>query len=64
MESPEEREDNEFFIKPNPIVYLQDERVYGIIVSYGAYASKVRYMKNGIYYEVIVENEDIITDGD
>lgn len=48
---------------PTPIVYLQDEQVFGIIVSYGAYVSRVRYTKDGVSYDVIVENEDIM-DGD
>ena len=48
---------------PYPIVYLQDEETFGIIVSYGAYVSKVKYWKDGIAYEVFVENEDIM-DGD
>jgi hypothetical protein len=49
--------------RPNPIVYLQDEETFGIIVSYGAFVSKVKYWKDGISYEVFVENEDIL-DGD
>lgn len=53
-------QDDEFYVKPNPYVYLMDERVFGIIVSYGAYASRVRYLKNGIFYEVVVENTDLI----
>ena len=48
---------------PTPTVYLQDEQVFGIIVSYGAYVSRVRYTKDGVSYDVIVENEDIM-DGD
>lgn len=55
-------QENEFE-RPFPIVYLQDEEAFGIIVSYGAFVSKVKYWKDGISYEVIVENEDIL-DGD
>lgn len=50
-----EDEDN-----PYPIVYLQDEQVFGIIVSHSAYVSKVKYIKNGVSFEVWVENEDIL----
>jgi hypothetical protein len=49
--------------KPFPIVYLQDEETFGIILSQGAYFSRVRYWKDGISYEVLVENDDIL-DGD
>jgi hypothetical protein len=48
---------------PTPTVYLQDEQVIGVVVSYGAYVSRVRYVKDGVSYEVFVENEDIM-DGD
>jgi hypothetical protein len=41
------------------IVYLQDEGVYGEVISYGLYASTVVYSKKGIKYEVIVLNEDL-----
>ena len=40
------------------IVYLPDEKVYGEVVSYGTYASKIRYSKMGIEYQVVVLNED------
>jgi hypothetical protein len=49
--------------RPFPIVYLQDEETFGIILTQGAYFSKVRYWKDGISYEVLVENDDIL-DGD
>lgn len=48
---------------PYPIVFLQDEQVFGTIVSYGAHVSKVKYVKDGISYEVWVENEDILEEG-
>jgi len=50
--------DDEWF--PTPTVYLQDEQVIGTIVSYGAYVSRVRYEKDGVSYDVFVENEDIM----
>jgi hypothetical protein len=50
---------------PSPVVFLQDEGVYAHVVSYGAYASRVRYVQRGISYEIVVENEDIMdVDGD
>jgi hypothetical protein len=45
---------------PRPIVFLQDEQVYAIVLSYGTYVSRVKYTKDGVSYEVIVENEDIV----
>lgn len=45
---------------PYPIVFLQDEQVFGTIVTQGAFASKVKYEKNGVSFEVWVENEDIL----
>lgn len=42
------------------IVFLQDEQVFGIIVKHGAHVSLVRYEKDGISYEVYVENDDIL----
>jgi len=40
------------------IVFLHDERIYGEIQSLGAFASMVHYEKDGIEYEVMVENSD------
>lgn len=48
---------------PTPTVFLLDEQVVGTVVSYGAYVSRVRYEKDGVSYDVFVENEDIM-DGD
>lgn len=48
---------------PLPIVYLQDEEVFGIIISRNAFFSRVKYTKNGTDFDVYVENEDIM-DGD
>jgi hypothetical protein len=39
-------------------VYLFDERVYGELLFFGAYTSKVRYKLGGFLYESIVFNED------
>lgn len=51
------------FESPNPVVFLEDEQVFGIVTFYGAYYSRVRYFKDGVSYDVLVENEDIM-DGD
>ena len=40
------------------IVYLPDEKVYGEVVSFGTYASKVHYVKDGFEYELVMLNED------
>lgn len=59
---PQQPEDDDVEV-PFPIVYLQDEQEFGIIISYGAFVSRVKYWKDGISYDVYVENEDIM-DGD
>lgn len=40
------------------IVFIHSERVYGSIESLGLYASKVKYIKNGVEVEEILENDD------
>lgn len=40
------------------IVWLHEEQCHGSIVKEGAYVSKVRYQKDGIDYEVYVDNEE------
>jgi hypothetical protein len=40
-----------------PIVQF-DDGTLGIVLSYGAYVSRVEYIAGGIHYEVIVPNED------
>jgi hypothetical protein len=40
------------------IVYIHDERVYGTVDNLGAFASLVKYQKNGVDHEVLLENED------
>lgn len=47
-------------VEHHTIVYIPDEKEYGIIVSAGAYASTVRYNAMGIEYQVIMSNEDFI----
>jgi hypothetical protein len=40
------------------IVYIPDEKVYGEIISQGAFASTVRYSVSGVMFEVLILNED------
>lgn len=42
------------------IVYISDEGCYGVTESMGAFASLVKYNKNGIEYKVMMLNEDLI----
>ena len=45
-------------------VWIPDERVYGILVSSGAYYSRVEYSVDGITYEVVMDNDDFEYFGD
>lgn len=45
-------------------VYIQSEKVYGTVKKMGAFASMVVYKKNGIQYEELLENEDILFIGE
>lgn len=41
------------------LVWLDDERCFGTIVgSMGAYYTMVAYIKGGIEYEVLIENDE------
>ena len=40
------------------IVYLEYEESYGYLVSEGVYASRVRFNKLGIEYDIMVLNEE------
>ena len=40
------------------IVYIPDEKVYGEVLFFGTYASKVHFVKEGFEYETILLNED------
>lgn len=40
------------------IIWLTEERTYGILVSLGAYVSRVRYTYKGIDYDTYVENDE------
>lgn len=42
-------------------VYLTEERTYGLIVGpIGAYYTLIKWVKRGIEYEALVENDDYI----
>jgi hypothetical protein len=42
------------------VVFINDEGIFGTIDKLGAFASTVRYKKDDIDYEVILENEDFV----
>ena len=43
------------------IVYIPDEEIHGTVEKFGAFASLVKYQKDGIEYEELLENEYFIT---
>ena len=45
-------------------VWIPDERVYGILVSSGAYFSTVAYSVDGITYQVVMSNDEFEYFGD
>jgi hypothetical protein len=51
-------------LHPKSVVWLPYERIYGELISLGAFASTVAYVKGGIEYEVIVENDEFEIVGD
>lgn len=40
------------------VVFIHSERTYGTIDSLGLYASKVRYKKDDVEVEEVLENDD------
>lgn len=42
------------------IVYIPEDNMYGSVEKLGAFASNVRYTKNGIEYEELLGNEEFI----
>lgn len=44
----------------NFLVYIPDEECYGVTQSMGAFASLVKYNKDGLDYEVLILNEELI----
>ena len=41
-------------------VYIQSEQVYGTVEKMGAFASVVIYEIDGIQYEELLENDDLL----
>lgn len=41
------------------LVILRDEGVLGVIISQSAHASLVAFVKNGMQYVVLMENDDL-----
>lgn len=41
-------------------VYIQSEQVYGTVEKMGAFASVVKYEIDGIQYEELLENDDLL----
>jgi len=44
--------------RDSDIVYIYEENCLGKIISHGAYASLVRYFKDGIEYDIDMLNEE------
>ncbi len=42
------------------VVFLNDEGVFGTIDKLGAFASTVKYKKDDIEHEALLENEDFV----
>ncbi len=42
------------------IIFIPDEVVFGTIEQHGAFVSLVKYEKDGIDYEVFLENEEFV----
>ena len=45
-------------IEHHVIVYIQDENIYGYLLSEGVYASTIKYNKLGVEYEVMILNDE------
>lgn len=43
----------------NELVWIHSENTYGELISRGAWASTVRFIKDTIMFEVMIENEDL-----
>lgn len=39
-------------------MFIHEERVYGTVETLGLYASKVKYQKDGIEYEEVLDNDE------
>lgn len=45
-------------VNASEIIWLLEERTYGILVKLGAFFSTVRYVKDGTDFEVLIENDE------
>lgn len=45
-------------------VYIHSEQVYGTVKKMGAFASMVKYEINGVQYEELLENDDLLFIGE
>lgn len=43
-----------------PIAYIFDEKTTGTVEVLGAYASSIRYIKNGLEVTEVLNNEDFV----
>lgn len=41
-------------------VYLPDYSVYGLVIEYGYQMSKVAFLAEGMFYNIWMDNQDII----
>lgn len=42
------------------IAYIFDEQLYGTVEKLGVYASMVKYTKDGVEIEELIDNEDFV----
>lgn len=47
-------------LRPENLVWLLEERTFGYLVHYGAHFSTVTFTRDGIDYEVFVENDEFV----
>ncbi len=45
-------------------VYIQSEKIYGTVEKMGAFASMVKYEIDGVQYEELLENDDLLFIGE
>jgi hypothetical protein len=45
-------------IEHHVVVYIEDENIYGYLLSEGLYASRIQYSKLGVEYDVMILNDE------
>lgn len=40
------------------VVWLTEERTYGVLILMGAHFSVIRYYRNGVGHDMLIENEE------